>query len=312
MRRAGQGLLVWLALAAVAASAWAGEKPLQVVATLSTFADLARTIGGPHINVSAIASPKFNPHFIEPKPSDVLKVKRADLFIHAGLDLEAWRPPLLDAAGNLEVMFGGDRQLDLSQDILLLEVPTKPVSRAQGDIHLYGNPHYWVDPENARIMARHIAEKLSAVDPVHAQDYQRNLQEFLQRLEARITQWRSELAAVKGQELVGYHNEWPYLMRFAGLKMEQFLEPKPGIPPTPKQVEFIDQYVQSHGIRALVISTYFPMGTAEAVARQTGVHVVTLAQNVGETADAPDYLAMVDYNVRQLLAALQPAIGTGR
>lgn len=290
-----------------AASPQAHAKPLQVVTTMSTFADLAKTIGGAHVAVSYVASPRFNPHFIEPKPSDVLKVKRAQLFIHAGLDLEAWRGPLLDAAGNLSIMPGGDKELDLSKGIALLEVPASPVSRSQGDIHIFGNPHYWVDPENVKIIAAHIAEKLSSLDPANAQEYQSNLQAFTQKLDAKIAEWQNKLAPFKGRELVGYHNEWPYLMRFAGLKMEQFLEPRPGIPPTPKQVEFIQQYVQSKKIRALVISTYFSRDSADAVARRTGVRVIELVQNVGEIPEAKDTISMTDYNVGQMVAALQGA-----
>jgi len=152
--------------------------PLKVVTTLSTFADLVKNIGGEHVEVSYVASPKFNPHFIEPKPSDVLKVKRADLFVHAGLDLELWRWPLVEAAGNREVMPGGSRELDLSRGVILLEVPDRSLSRSEGDIHLYGNPHYWLDPNNAKTMAESISKKLSEIDPVHASEFEKNLENF--------------------------------------------------------------------------------------------------------------------------------------
>ena len=301
--------LLWvaglLALAAGSRDASAAEKRLNVVATLTTFADLAKTVGGDQVSVSAVAAPQFNPHFIEPKPSDVLRVKRADLFIHAGLDLELWRGPLLDAAGNTAIMPGQPGELDLSQGIALLEVPDHPVSRAEGDIHIYGNPHYWTDPENAKIMAKTIADKFSAVDPAHAQDYQQRLQQFTARLDQKMADWRAQLAAFRGQELVGYHNEWPYLMRFAGLRMDKFLEPKPGIPPTPKQVEFIEQYVKAHGVRGIAQATYYPTQAARAIAKRTGAKIVLLCQSVGEVPEASDYMAMVDYNVRQLLSALR-------
>ena len=284
--------------------AHAAEKRLKVVATLPTFADLAKTIGGDHVEVASIASPKFNPHFIEPKPSDVLKVKRADLFIHAGLDLELWRGPLLDAAGNTKLFPGQPGELDLSQGIQLLEVPAGAVSRSQGDIHIYGNPHYWVNPENGKRMAQTIAEKLSDVDPEHAADYQHNLHTFLARLDQKMTEWRSHLAPYAGQELVGYHNEWPYLTQFAGLRMNHFLEPKPGIPPTPQQIEFIQQYAKTHEVRAIVQATYFPTQAAETLAKRTSMKVVLLCQNVSEVPQASDYVAMVDYNVNQLIQGL--------
>ena len=279
----------------------AAERPLRVVATLSTFADLAKTIGGEHVEVSTIASPRFNPHFIEPKPSDVLKTKRATLFVHAGLDLELWRWPLLDAAGNTRLFQGQVGELDLSRGITLLEVPTRPMSRAEGDIHIYGNPHYWLHPENGKKMAQAICDKLCALDPEHQPDYRHNLQDLLDRLEAEIQAWRASLAQLQGQELVGYHNEWVYLMEFAGLKMQHFLEPKPGIPPTPQQVWFIEQHIRKTQIPAIVQATYFPRQTAEVIAKRTGAKVVLLCQNVREVPACTDYLAMMDYNVTQLL-----------
>jgi len=256
------------------------------------------------VEVYTIASPRFNPHFIEPKPTDVLRVKKADFFVHAGLDLEAWRGPLLDAAGNREVMPQGSRQVDLSQGIPLLEVPDHSVSRAEGDIHLYGNPHYWVDPENVKIMAQTLCNGLASVDPAHEADYRAHLKEFLSRLDAKIPAWRSQLAPYAGQELIGYHNEWPYLMRFTRLKMSQYLEPKPGIPPTPKQIEFLQQYIPAHQVRAIAQSAYFPTDAADALARRTGVKIVLLCQSVHEVPEASDVIALFDYNVKQLVRVL--------
>jgi ABC-type Zn uptake system ZnuABC Zn-binding protein ZnuA len=278
---------------------------LSVVTTLSTFADLVKTVGGDHVEVSSVASPRFNPHFIEPKPSDVLKVKRADLFVHAGLDLELWRWPLVDAAGNREVMPGAAHELDLSRGIGLLEVPDRPLSRAEGDIHLSGNPHYWLDPENAKKMAQAIAEKLSTLDPEHEGDYQQQLVAFLARVDEHLLIWQDLLAPYRGQELVGDHRAWPYLMTFLGLTIEHHLEPKPGIPPTPKHVAFLERYIVEHHIPAIVRAAYFPKQTPEAVARRTGATIVLLCQNVRELPACSDYVAMVDYNVAQLVEGLQ-------
>ncbi|MCB0336157.1 MAG: zinc ABC transporter substrate-binding protein, partial [Bdellovibrionales bacterium] len=123
-------------------------KKLTIVTTISTFADIAASVGGEYVETSSIASPRFNTHFIEPKPTDVLRLKRADLFIHGGLDLEMWRDPLVNASGRPDFRVGGERQLDVSSSVTLLDLPSGPLSRASGDIHLYGNPHYWQDPKN--------------------------------------------------------------------------------------------------------------------------------------------------------------------
>ncbi|MBI4209831.1 MAG: zinc ABC transporter substrate-binding protein [Deltaproteobacteria bacterium] len=281
------------------------QAQLKVVTTLSTFADLAKQVGGGPVEVSYIASPKFDPHFIEPKPSDVLKVKRADLFIHAGLDLELWRYPLVDAAGKSELRPGGSRELDLSRGIGLLQVPTQALTRASGDVHLYGNPHYWLNPENAKIMARSIAEKLSQIDPDHEADYQKNLQEFVDRLDQKISEWRKIAESVQNTEVVAYHNSWPYLAQFLGIRVEQFLEPKPGIPPTPKQIGFLENYIQKRGIQGIIQETFYPKSASEPLAKRAGAQVVPLCQNVGELPQAIDYISMIGYNVDQLLTVLR-------
>lgn len=281
------------------------ETTLQVAATLSTFADLVKTVGGDHVAVTHIAPPTFNPHFIEPKPSDVLAVKRADLFVHAGLDLELWRWPLVDAAGNASVRPGGPGELDLSQGIALLEVPDRVLSRAEGDIHIYGNPHYWLDPQNAKTMAANICAKLTEIDPQHEQDYVRNLAVFSARLDDNIKHWRERLEPFKGIELVGYHKSWPYLMRFADLRMEQCLEPKPGIPPTPRQRRFLEEYTNGRSIGIIVQETYYPTRASKALAKAIGADVVLLCQNVGEVPEVSDYVALLDYNINQLVEALR-------
>ncbi len=279
-------------------------KPLKVVTTLSTFADLVQTIGGDRVEVAAIAPPQFNPHFIEPKPSDVLKVKRADLFVHAGLDLELWRGPLLDAAGNLEVMPGRPGELDLSQGVTLLEVPNRAVSRAEGDIHLYGNPHYWLDPDNAIVMCLAIAKKLSALDPDHADSYDFRARAFTRNLANHTDEWKQRAVGLQDREAVAYHNEWPYLARFLEIHIEQFLEPRPGIPPTPKQLGFLEEYMRQHRIRAILQATSVPRQAADTLAKRTGARVVLLCQSVRELEACADYLSMLNYNVAQLVSAL--------
>jgi len=281
------------------------EKELKVVTTLSTFADLVKTIGGEYVDVSYIASPRFDPHFIEAKPSDVVKVKRADLFVHAGLDLEAWRWSLVDATGNAEVRPGGPKELDLSHGIELLEIPGHTLTRAAGDIHIYGNPHYWMNPANGKKMAQNIYDKLRELDPAHESIFHQNLEAFLKRLDEKIPEWQTKLNPFAGQEIIAYHNAWPYLMDFLGLKIEFFLEPKPGIPPTPKQVQMIESRIKEKGIKGIIHSGYYPKNAPESIARRTGVKVIELCQNVGEIPEARDYISMLDYDVNQLAETLK-------
>jgi ABC-type Zn uptake system ZnuABC Zn-binding protein ZnuA len=286
-------------------SVGASADQLKVVTTLATYADIAKTVGGDFVDTSYVASPRFNPHFIEPRPGDVLRVKRCDLFIHSGLDLEAWRGPLLDAAGRADIREGGEHQLDLSAEIPLLEVPNGQVSRAEGDIHIFGNPHYWIDPRNGVRIAHEIALKLSALDPAHAAQFEANRAKFAADVQAKMNEWQRAAAPHKGAELIGYHNEWVYLMEFLGLQMKQFLEPKPGIPPTPRQLEFLTGYIKEHRIRAIIQPSYYPREAADSVAAATGAKVLLLAQNVGETSAASNYLAMLDADIGAIMGALQ-------
>ena len=286
-------------------AAVSAEGKLKVVTTLSSYADIAKSIGGDLIEVSCIASPKFDPHFIEPKPSDILKVKKADLFIHSGLDLEAWRDPLVDAAARSDIRSGGARQLDLSVRISLLNVPTHSLSRAEGDIHVFGNPHYWLDPRNGIIIAEDIAAKLSELDSTHYSVYAAHLAIFQAELARKVEDWQKLMAPFKHTRLVGYHDGWVYLMNFAQMKMDLFLEPKAGIPPTPKQIENVVSYVRSNKVPAVIQSFQNPKDAAEAVAKETGVKILTLSQSVGDNEESADYISMFDFNVKNLVEALK-------
>ena len=283
---------------------------LNVVTTLSTFSSIAEEIGGENIKVSYIAPPKFNPHFIEPRPSDVLKVKRAEVFVHAGLDLELWRQPLLNAAGNREVMPGGRGDLDLAVGIALLEIPTRALSRAEGDIHLFGNPHYWLDPHNAKILASTIANKFTVLDPANGAAYAQNLRAFHASLDKKMVEWAARMAPYEGYEVLGYHRQWPYLMAYLGLRMTQYLEPKPGVPPGPKQLSFLTQYAESSGVHGIVQAVYFSDRASKTLAKRTGLTLVKLSQNVGDTPAATDYVGMLEYNVAQLTSMFEGSVGT--
>ncbi len=276
----------------------------RVVTTLSAYAAIAKEIGAERILVDSIAAPRFNPHFIEPRPSDILKLKRCALFIHSGLDLEAWRSALVNAVARSELRQGGESQLDLSRGIRLLEVPTENVSRAEGDIHLFGNPHFWLDPRNGVVIAGSISDKLSALDPAGKAIYSAGLDRFTQKLKQKISEWSAQGATLRGRELVGYHNEWAYLMDFLGMKMNLFLEPKPGVPPSPQSIESIISQMRARKINAIVQSSYFDRKAAESVAAKTGARVLVLAQNVGELAGTEDYVSLIDYNVRILSEAV--------
>lgn len=284
---------------------WAAERPLNIVSTQTIFADLVKKVGKEKVNVTTIASPKYNVHFIQPKPSDVRKVTQADLYVNAGLDLEAWSDLLLEAAGRSGLFRGRERNLDLSQGIKLLNPPRGPLSRAQGDIHLFGNPHYHMNPANAAIMIKTILNKLQEIDPANSSYYEKNTKEFFGKLEKKISEWQKMCAHCRNKEIISYHDDIVYFVDFLGIKSEEFLEPKPGIPPTPKHLQFLEGYAQEHQIKAIVLPTYYSRSAAEQLAKKLDVKIIILCQNVGELPGTEDFFGFFDYNVEQINRVLQ-------
>jgi zinc/manganese transport system substrate-binding protein len=292
-------------LACLSAPPLHAAEPLKIVATQALFADLVKEVGKDAVEVSFVASPKFNVHFIQPKPSDVRRVSKADLYVNSGLDLEAWSDPLLEAAGKPSLFRGADRNLDLSRGIPLRNVPEGSLSRSEGDQHLFGNPHFHMDPENARTMVKTIADKLKGIDPANAAAYEANAADFLARLDARLEEWKRECAHCAGQEILSYHDDVEYLAHFLGLTAHRFLEPKPGIPPTARHLASLVADVKEHGVRAIVQPTYYSRNTADYVAGKTGAKVVLIAQNAGELPGTETFFGLFDANVKAISEALK-------
>ena len=303
MKKTILGLILIAALLPVN-GAEAADK-LKVAASSTMFADLAKRIGGDNVDVTALASPKFNIHFYQPTPTNVRNTAKADLFVFAGLDLEAWVDPLLEAAGKPELFRGGSRNVDLSQGITLLKPPAGPLSRSMGDQHLFGNPHFNLNPENLRIMAGTLLEKFKEIDSSNAASYEANTLRFEEELDKKIREWKGLCSGCSGKEIVSYHEDIEYLADFLGLKAEQFIESKPGIPPTPKHLQFMEGYIRDKGIKAIVLPTYYPRDAADALARKVDAKVVTVCQNAGEVPGTEDVFGFFDYNVRQINEALK-------
>lgn len=277
---------------------------LKVVATQALFADLVKEVGGDKVEVKSIASPKFNVHFYSPKPSDVRAVKEADLYVNAGLDLEAWSDPLLEAAGKPNLMRGQPGNVDLSTGIELLDVPVS-LSRAQGDVHVFGNPHFHMDPENSRIMVRTLTKKMQESDPANAEYFSIQEAKFLKQLDEKIVEWKKLCRHCQGQEIVSYHEDIAYFARFLGLRDQQYIEPKPGIPPTARHLQFLEKYIQDQQVKAIVLPTYYSRNEAKKLATRVGANVITICQNAGELSGTEGFFNFFDHNFRQISEGLQ-------
>ena len=278
---------------------------IKVVSTLTDLKSITEFIGGDLVDVFAIATGYQNPHFVDPKPSYILRLSRADMFVTIGLDLEiGWVPPLLNSARNANIQKGGEGYVDASLGIPLLQVPVS-VNRGEGDIHVYGNPHYWLDPVNGKVIAQNIFNTLIRLDPEHRGAYRENLNRFNETIDRKLKEWTAKIAPFKDTKVIAYHNEWPYFERRFGLHIMDFLEPKPGIPPTPSQLAKVIGEMKRENIKIIINSPYFTTEDASLVARNAGGKVVTLATSVGANPNIKNYFDLFDYDVAQIVSALQ-------
>lgn len=278
---------------------------IRVVTTLTDLKSITEIVGGDKVDVFAIATGFQNPHFVDPKPSYILKLSKADMFVTVGLDLEiGWVPPLLNSARNPGILKGAPGYVDASENVPLLQVPSS-INRGEGDIHIYGNPHYWLDPAIGKIIAKNICEGLVRIDRANETFYRSNLKQFDETIDAKITGWVAAMLPFKGAKLIAYHNEWPYFEQRFGLHIVDFLEPKPGIPPTPSQLAKVINEMKQEHIKVIIISPYFTTESAELVARNVGGKVVTLATSVGGDKSIETYYNLFDYNLAKMAQALK-------
>jgi zinc/manganese transport system substrate-binding protein len=278
---------------------------IKVVTTTTDLKSITELIGGDKVSVSSIATGYQNPHFVDPKPSYIISLSKADMFVTVGLDLETgWSPQLLTSSRNNKIQKGSAGYVDASIGVTLYQVPSS-VNRGEGDIHIYGNPHYWLDPMNGKTIARNIADGLERVDPANKAVYEANLQTFNAKIDAKMKEWQSKMAAFKGSKIIAYHNEWVYFETRFGLQIVDFMEPKPGIPPTPSQIVKVIREIKDNKVKVIISSPYFTTSSSDVVSKQTGAKELTLATSVGGFDSIKDYYSLFDYNIAQLTAALR-------
>lgn len=293
-----------LLIAALAVTPFATAKKLNVITSTTDMAALAQEVGGDHISVDAIARGYQDPHFVEAKPSFLLKLRNADLLISVGLQLEiGWLPPLITQSGNPRIQPGANGYFDASQFAEILLKPTGQVSRAMGDVHPLGNPHYWLDPDNGRRVAKGIADKLAQLDPENAAYFQQRFADFQKRLDAAEKGWQAKMAPYHGRKVVTYHESWPNFARHFGLDVVGYVEPRPGIPPTPQHSLELIQMMKRDNVKIMLIEPYFDLKTPNSIAQATGGKVLVMYPSVGGTKEITDYFKLFDYDIDLLTKA---------
>jgi len=287
------------------ASTLGAANRVAVVTTTEDLGALAREVGGDRVEVDAMARGYQDPHYVESKPSFVLKLQKADLLVVVGRELEiGWLPPLLTQSRNSKIQAGGSGHLDASLTCDILDMPTGPVTRAMGDVHPTGNPHYWLDPANGRRIAKAIAERLGQIRPADAAYFVQRYDDFDRRLKEAEKRWDQQMAPYRGRKVVTYHRSWPNFAKRFGLEVVDYVEPKPGIPPTPSHTLDLIGRMKREGIKVILVEPYFDLRTPNSVAQQTGGEVVVLLPSVGGVKDVKDYFQLFDYDVRLLTGIL--------
>ena len=277
---------------------------LQIMTATTDLAALAQEIGGDRVEVESVARGYQDPHFVEAKPSFLLKLRHADLLIVVGLELEiGWLPPLISQSTNPKIQVGAPGYFDASRFAKILEIPTGVVTRAEGDVHPLGNPHYWLDPENGLRIAKVIQNKLSEMRPADAAYFAERYNSFEQRIKQADEKWLAEMKPYSGRKVVTYHRSWPNFAEHFGLNVVGYVEPRPGIPPSPQHTVELIGLMKRDGVKVILVEPYFDLKTPNAIARDTGAKVVVLMPSVGGEKEITDYFKLFDYDIAKLKQA---------
>jgi ABC-type Zn uptake system ZnuABC Zn-binding protein ZnuA len=299
-------LIASAALAALVSGAAPAAAAVNVVTTTEDLAALVREVGGDKVNVEAIARGYQDPHFVDPKPSFILKLHGADLLVAVGRELEiGWLPPLVQQSRNAKIQPGADGYLDASLTVKILELPTGQITRAMGDVHPQGNPHYWLDPDNGRRVAQAIQAKLSAMDVADKAYFAQRYADFDKRLTEASKRWDAALAPYKGTKIVTYHRSWPNFADRFGLDVIGYVEPRPGIPPSPSHTLDLINEMKRQNVKLILVEPYFDLKTPQSIGRGTGAEVLMLPPSVGGVKEVTDYIGLFDYDVNAVVAAIK-------
>ncbi|HXB57321.1 MAG TPA: metal ABC transporter substrate-binding protein [Vicinamibacteria bacterium] len=288
------------------------EATVNVVASTEDLASLTREVGGDKVKVDALGRGYQDPHFVEAKPSFILKLNKADLLVVVGRELEiGWLPPLIDQSRNARIRPGAEYYLDASLTARILEMPTGQITRAMGDVHPLGNPHYWLDPDNGRRIAQAIQVKLARISPADAPYFAERYADFDKRLAEAERRWDATVAPYHGLKIVTYHRSWPNFAERFGFEVMGYVEPRPGIPPSPSHTLELIQEMKRLGVKILLVEPYFDLKTPESIGRETGAKVLVMTPSVGGVKEVTDYIKLFDYDLDLLVSAIK-ATGASR
>ena len=299
----------WIVIAA--AVLWSpalADSTLNVVTTIEDIASITREVGGDLVAVESIARGYQDPHFVEAKPSFILRLQRENLLVVVGRELEiGWLPPLIQQSRNARIQPGAEGYLDASLTAKILEIPSGQITRAEGDVHPLGNTHFWLDPENGRRVARAVRDKLSQLHPADRGYFEQREGDFERRLTEGEKRWDTAMAPFKGTKLVTYHRSFPNFADRFGLDVVGYVEPRPGIPPSPSHTLDLINEIRRQNVKVILVEPYFDLKTPQSIGRQTGAQVLVMPPSVGGVKEITDYISLLDYDINLLITALKSA-----
>ncbi len=300
---------------AIACSLWmtawgsTAHAKIRIVCSIPDLCDIAQNVGGRHVTTQSLARGYQDPHFVDPRPSFALILSRADLLLHAGLELEiGWLPPLITGSRNRNIITGANGNLDCSTLIEVREVPSRRITREDGDLHPGGNPHYWTDPRNGVRIAYGIYQRLSRLDPPNAKTYRANYKRYAHEIISWMRKWRAMLKPYRGTYVIPYHQSWIYFFEFAGLRRLGTIERLPGVQPSAAHLANLYRMIEANdNVKLVITEPFYPQKTAQTIAKRFGLRHIVLSQLIGGVKETTTYINNIDYNVRLIVRSLKDA-----
>jgi ABC-type Zn uptake system ZnuABC Zn-binding protein ZnuA len=278
----------------------AAQAKVNVVTSITPLASLVDSVGGDLVKVDSIGRANEDPHFVEVRPSFLMTIAKAQLYVSIGMSLDFWAKPMIENSRNTSIV-----TVNASQGIHVLGLPTERVSALLGDVHPEGNPHYWVDPYTIPVVVKNIVSGLSSVDPTHKETYQKNAQAFLEKLKKKAAEWEKRMLPFKHTKIVTYHESWEYFTERFGLDAVAQVEPKPGIPPSGAHTQEVIEIIGRDHVQVILQEPYYSDSTSKFIAEKTKAKLLKLPQLTGALPGTEDYISMIEYNVSQIETALR-------
>jgi ABC-type Zn uptake system ZnuABC Zn-binding protein ZnuA len=296
----------WLTILAIAFSLPRQvEAKIKIVTTSTDLASIARLIGGDKVEVESIIQGYQNPHYVDIKPSYMVKLHKAEMFVKVGLDLELWAPVVAEGARNAKILPGGAGYVDASIGAEIMEIPQVKITREMGDIHIFGNPHYWLDPLNGKTVAENILQGLKRIAPEEHAYFEQNKAGFDKKIDELLPQWLEKMRPYGGTKVVAYHNSWPNFFHRFGLVAGGYVEPKPGVPPSPAHVSSLIAKMKHENIKVVIQEPFYETKISEFVADKTGARLLVLTPSVLGAEGVNDYFSLFDFLINSLISAFQ-------